>query len=77
MEFKTKKKIIYRISNTTACTYDIDDTPPFPINREALRIALEIALACKMNIVSETHIIRKPYLDGSIPSGFQCTAYWE
>ncbi|HPX59477.1 MAG TPA: Glu-tRNA(Gln) amidotransferase subunit GatE [Bacteroidales bacterium] len=74
MEFKTKKKIIYRISNTTACTYDIDDTPPFPINREALRIALEIALACKMNIVSETHIIRKPYLDGSIPSGFQCTA---
>ncbi len=74
MEFKTKKEIIYRISNTTACTYDIDDCPPFPINQEALTIALEIALACKMNTVSETHISRKPYLDGSMPSGFQCTA---
>ena len=35
MEFKTKKEIVYRIKNGTACTYDIDDTPPFPINREA------------------------------------------
>ncbi|MGD8535662.1 MAG: Glu-tRNA(Gln) amidotransferase GatDE subunit E, partial [Candidatus Aminicenantes bacterium] len=50
MEFKTRKTIIYRIKNETACTYDIDDTPPFPINKEALDIALEIALLCKLNI---------------------------
>jgi glutamyl-tRNA(Gln) amidotransferase subunit E len=74
MEFKTRKTIIYRIKNETACTYDIDDTPPFPINREALEIALEIALLCKFNIVGEVHIIRKQYLDGSIPTGFQRTA---
>jgi glutamyl-tRNA(Gln) amidotransferase subunit E len=74
MEFKTRKKIIYRIKNQTACTYDIDDTPPFPLNREALDIALEIAHICKLNIVGEVHIIRKQYLDGSIPTGFQRTA---
>jgi glutamyl-tRNA(Gln) amidotransferase subunit E len=74
MEFKTRKQIIYRIKNETACTYDIDDTPPFPINREALDIAMEISLLCKLNIVGEIHIIRKQYLDGSIPTGFQRTA---
>lgn len=73
MEFKTKKNITYRIKNETACTYEIDDTPPFYINREALRIAIEIALLCKMNIVGEFHIARKQYLDGSIPTGFQRT----
>lgn len=74
MEFKTRKQIIYRIKNETACTYDIDDTPPFPLNREALDIALEISLLCKLNVVGEIHIIRKQYLDGSIPTGFQRTA---
>jgi len=73
MEFRTKKEIIYRIANTTACTYDVDDTPPFPIDREALNIALEIALTSNMNIVGEVHITRKQYLDGSIPTGFQRT----
>jgi glutamyl-tRNA(Gln) amidotransferase subunit E len=74
MEFKTKKNIIYRISNETACTYEIDDTPPFPINREALEYALQIALLSKLSIVGEVHITRKQYLDGSIPTGFQRTA---
>jgi len=74
MEFKTKKEIIYRISNQTACTYDVDDTPPFPLNREALGIALEISLLSKLKIVGEVHITRKQYLDGSIPTGFQRTA---
>ena len=41
MEFKTRKEIKYRIKNTTACTYEVDDTPPFPMNREALEIALK------------------------------------
>jgi glutamyl-tRNA(Gln) amidotransferase subunit E len=73
MEFKTRKNIYYRIRYDNACTYDIDDTPPFPINREALEISLLIALILKMNIVGELHITRKQYLDGSIPTGFQRT----
>lgn len=74
MEFKTKKEIIYRIANKTACTYDVDDTPPFPIDREALDISIEISMLSKLNIVGEVHITRKQYLDGSIPTGFQRTA---
>lgn len=74
MEFKTRKNIVYHIKNETACTYEVDDTPPFPLNREALNIALEISLLSKLNIVGEVHITRKQYLDGSIPTGFQRTA---
>ena len=74
MEFRTRKNIIYRIKGETACTYDIDDTPPFAINREALAIAMEIALLLDASIVGELHITRKQYLDGSIPTGFQRTA---
>lgn len=74
MEFKTRKNIVYRINNETACTYEVDDTPPFHINREALDIALRISILSKFNIVGEVHITRKQYLDGSIPTGFQRTA---
>jgi glutamyl-tRNA(Gln) amidotransferase subunit E len=74
MEFRTRKEILYRIKNETTCTYEIDDTPPFKINKEALEYALEISLLSNLNIVGEVHITRKQYLDGSIPAGFQRTA---
>ncbi|MFH0881652.1 MAG: Glu-tRNA(Gln) amidotransferase subunit GatE [bacterium] len=74
MEFKTKKEIIYRLNRNTVCTYEMDDNPPFLINDQAVDIALTIALALKCKIVGELHIIRKQYLDGSIPAGFQRTA---
>ncbi|MBP7849091.1 MAG: Glu-tRNA(Gln) amidotransferase subunit GatE [Lentimicrobiaceae bacterium] len=74
MEFRTKKEIIYRIKNETACTYEVDDTPPFTVDHEALDIAIRISLLSKLNIVGEVHITRKQYLDGSIPTGFQRTA---
>jgi len=73
MEFKTKKEIIYQLNKETVCTYEMDDAPPFELNDEALEIALEIALLLKLNLVSELHIARKQYLDGSIPTGFQRT----
>ncbi|MBX2991390.1 MAG: Glu-tRNA(Gln) amidotransferase subunit GatE [Bacteroidetes bacterium] len=74
MEFKTKKNIIYRINRDTVCTYEMDDTPPFQINEEALDIALGIGMMYGCELVDELHIARKQYLDGSIPTGFQRTA---
>lgn len=74
MEFKTRKQIIYRIKSRTACTYEVDDTPPFPMDRQALDIAIRLSLLFKLKIVGEVHITRKQYLDGSIPTGFQRTA---
>jgi len=73
MEFRTRKEIVYHLSNETACTYEVDDTPPFHIDMEALEIAIRISLLSKLNIVGEVHITRKQYLDGSIPTGFQRT----
>ncbi|RKY59383.1 MAG: Glu-tRNA(Gln) amidotransferase GatDE subunit E [Candidatus Neomarinimicrobiota bacterium] len=73
MEFKTKKNIIYRINHETVCTYEMDDTPPFEINSQALDIAFQIAMLMNYKLVNEIHIARKQYLDGSIPTGFQRT----
>jgi len=73
MEFKTKKNVIYQLYDDTVCTYEMDDTPPFHLNQQALDIALEISLLLNCSIVDEIHISRKQYLDGSIPTGFQRT----
>ncbi len=73
MEFKTKKEIIYQINKNTVCTYEMDDTPPFELNPQALDIALEVTMLLGCKLVSEVHIARKQYLDGSIPTGFQRT----
>ncbi|MFQ5335916.1 MAG: hypothetical protein ACE5DN_07555, partial [Flavobacteriales bacterium] len=76
MEFKTKKNIIYRIHHKTVCTYEMDDTPPFIINPDALDKAIAIGLLFRATTVDELHIARKQYLDGSIPTGFQRTAIY-
>ena len=74
MEFKTKKEIIYLLNQQNVCTYEMDDTPPFPVNQEAIDVALELCLTMHMDLIDEVHIARKQYLDGSIPTGFQRTA---
>jgi len=74
MEFKTRKEIVYQLERGSVCTYEMDDTPPFEMDPEAVRAALEIAQLFDLNLVSELHVMRKQYLDGSIPTGFQRTA---
>ncbi|MGQ9583610.1 MAG: Glu-tRNA(Gln) amidotransferase subunit GatE [Thermoplasmatota archaeon] len=73
MEFKTKKNITYEIYRDTVCTYEFDDTPPFPVNQSAVDIGIHIAMLLNCSIVDELHVSRKQYLDGSIPTGFQRT----
>ncbi len=74
MEFKTRKNIIYLLHRSNTCTYEMDDTPPFLVNQQALDVAIEQCLMLGCDIVDEVHIARKQYLDGSIPTGFQRTA---
>jgi glutamyl-tRNA(Gln) amidotransferase subunit E len=74
MEFKTHKEIVYLLERSTVCTYEMDDTPPFEIDEEAVRIALEISKLFDLSLASELQVMRKQYLDGSIPTGFQRTA---
>jgi glutamyl-tRNA(Gln) amidotransferase subunit E len=74
MEFKTRKHIVYLLNRENTCTYEMDDTPPFPVNPHAVDVAIEQCLMLGCDIVDEVHIARKQYLDGSIPTGFQRTA---
>ena len=74
MEFKTKKEIIYLLNHLNVCTYEMDDTPPFLVNQQAIDVAIELCLMMNMDIIDEIHVARKQYLDGSIPTGFQRTA---
>ncbi len=74
MEFKTRKEIVYQLERGSVCTYEMDDTPPFHLHEEAVRIAIEVSLLMNLSLVSELHVMRKQYLDGSIPTGFQRTA---
>jgi glutamyl-tRNA(Gln) amidotransferase subunit E len=74
MEFKTKKEIVYLLNHENMCTYEMDDTPPFLVNQQAIDVGIELCLTMNMDIIDEIHIARKQYLDGSIPTGFQRTA---
>jgi glutamyl-tRNA(Gln) amidotransferase subunit E len=40
---------------------------------EAVEISIELCMAAHVSLVSELHVARKQYLDGSIPAGFQRT----
>ncbi len=72
-EYGKGMDIIYEGYNDVICTYELDETPPFPCNSEARKIALKIALLLNANIIEEMHVCRKNYLDGSVPCGFQKT----
>ena len=45
MEFKTKKNVVYQLYNDTVCTYEMDDTPPFHLNHQALDICFFLSIS--------------------------------
>ena len=73
LEFKKTLTIVYEGHYDTSCTYELDETPPFELNREALEVALFLALFLQCSITDELYVCRKNYLDGSVPCGFQRT----
>ncbi len=71
-EVLKNREFVYQGYDTT-CLVELDEEPPHEINREALKIALQIALLFNMKIISLSQIMRKTVLDGSNTSGFQRT----
>jgi len=67
-----KKEFIYQGYDTT-CLIELDEEPPHEINKEALKIAIQISLLLNAKIVPLTQIMRKTVIDGSNTSGFQRT----
>ncbi|UCE13138.1 MAG: Glu-tRNA(Gln) amidotransferase subunit GatE [Candidatus Heimdallarchaeota archaeon] len=73
VEFEKGHTIFYEVFDSV-CTYELDETPPFKINEDALYASVKLAKMLNCHIVEETSICRKNYLDGSVPCGFQRTA---
>ena len=71
-EASKNKEFIYQGYNTT-CLVEIDEEPPHEINKEALKIALQISLLLNCQIIPITQVMRKTVIDGSNTSGFQRT----
>jgi len=67
------KEFIYQGYNDNTCLVELDEEPPHEINKEALKIAIQIALLMNMKIIPITQIMRKTVIDGSNTSGFQRT----
>jgi len=67
------KEFVYQGYKDTTCLVELDEEPPHEINREALKIALQIALLLNCTIQPITQIMRKTVIDGSNTSGFQRT----
>ena len=72
-EFEKRKTIVYEAYEDTNCLVELDEEPPHELNREALEIALQVALLLGSTPVDEVHVMRKVVIDGSTPFGFQRT----
>ncbi|MGQ9780759.1 MAG: Glu-tRNA(Gln) amidotransferase subunit GatE [Nitrososphaeria archaeon] len=72
-EFRKGKTTIYLYSRKNACLVECDEEPPHPINMEAVKAAITIAMALNSRIVEEMHVMRKIVIDGSNTTGFQRT----
>ncbi len=72
-EERYRRTFIYKAYDST-CLVENDEEPPHELNREALEIALEVALLLDMDVVDEVHTMRKIVIDGSNTCGFQRTA---
>ncbi|RLG17955.1 Glu-tRNA(Gln) amidotransferase GatDE subunit E, partial [Nanoarchaeota archaeon] len=71
-ESKKARKFTYQISNS--CLVELDEEPPHEPNKDALRIALQIAKLLHCKIQPEIYFMRKIVVDGSNTTGFQRTA---
>lgn len=66
------KEYLYETYDTT-CLVELDEEPPHEINKEALKIALQISLLLNCKIFPLSQIMRKTVINGSNTSGFQRT----
>lgn len=74
VEFEKGYKVIYFANERNTCTYEMDETPPFPPDPEAIRMGYLLAAYFNCSAFADEIVVnRKQYLDGSITTGFQRT----
>ena len=67
------KEFLYEGYKDTVSLVELDESPPMPVNEEALNVALQVALLLNCEIYPATQVMRKTVIDGSNTSGFQRT----
>ncbi len=72
-EQEKNKNHFYYFYNDCCCLIELDEAPPLPINREALKIAIQICMLLNAEILPLTQVMRKIVIDGSDVTGFQRT----
>lgn len=72
-EATKNKEFIYQGYKDSCCLIEFDEQPPMEIDKEALRIVLQVACLLNCEIIQNTQIMRKTVIDGSNTSGFQRT----
>ena len=74
VEFEKGYKVIYYACEHNTCTYEMDETPPFPPDHDAIQKGFTLAHYFNCSALAEEIVVnRKQYLDGSITTGFQRT----
>ncbi len=74
VEFEKGYKVTYLASEKNTCTYEMDETPPFHPDMDAIRKGFILAMYFNCSALTEEVVVcRKQYLDGSITTGFQRT----
>ncbi len=66
------KDFIYEGYDST-CLVELDESPPLEINKDTLKIAMQISILLNAKIFPITQIMRKTVIDGSNTGGFQRT----
>jgi len=74
MEAQKGLKFRYQSPERSSCLVELDEEPPEGPDKEALDLALTMALYTDANIVDEIDFMRKIVIDGSNTTGFQRTA---
>ena len=71
-EAEKERTFLYEGYDTT-CLVELDEEPPHELNKDALKVALQIAVFLNAKIFPITQIMRKTVVNGSNTSGFQRT----
>ncbi|VVB75581.1 Glutamyl-tRNA(Gln) amidotransferase subunit E [uncultured archaeon] len=71
--YKRNETFYYSGKKENISLVELDEEPPQPIDEEALKTTLEVALLCESTPVSKIIPMRKTVIDGSNTSGFQRT----
>lgn len=71
--FTRKETFYYKGKTENISLIELDEEPPQPLDKEALKTVLEISMLCNSKPVDEAIAMRKTVIDGSNTSAFQRT----